>query len=562
MNYKDKYLKYKLKYLNIKSFIGGSFSERQKNRSDSPGRSSSPLTDKEYKSRKKDRDHRDPPPKPPTLEQVELKDKQYNIVDSIHIINQALLDLKNLETIKTELSIPKNEYEKEVKNLQDTIIEEKIKINEIKKNRLISAKKSITKIVNLKDIIENEPNKIFNNSKLKYDWKTVQNIREFFRSVLNVSKYEINFLARGGNKTVYRANIGEESINSLKGFIQKIIPHIRIPPEKYVVSILQKKRDDEEFRKDITHFHNVLSFLDNMNLNPTYIHLPYFFIKDIDETYYTIEEHIEDGDLFTIMNEELKYYEEKNQRLKIILNLLKCLDQLHSNNYCHLDIKPENFLVKKNPDDPDNSLQIKLTDFDFMEEFELIPLTDLKGSPQYIDPNVMHIRKRFYSGDKSEFNDLYGIGIIYYILCNRREPYKNKYYHEWVGLETSKETANNLKTPEEKDAEKKATEALVTVQNKKKQIEAMIDRDEKNAKLSAVMMEEATALAELEDYLYKDGFYLDVEDNFERKFISYLCNPDLSKRFKTKDLIAIMEVEIKNQGILLQKAKRQLDFKV
>ena len=293
-----------------------------------------------------------------------------------------------------------------------------------------------------------------------------------------------------------------------------------------------------------------------MNLNPTYIHLPYFFIKDIDETYYTIEEHILDGDLFTIIVEEPIYYEEKNQRLKIILNLLKYLDQLHSNNYCHLDIKPENFLVKKNPDD--KSLQIKLTDFDFMEEFKLIRLADFKGSLQYIDPNVVYIRRRFYSGDKIEFNDLYGIGIIYYILCNHREPYKNMNYHEWVGLETSKETANNLKTPEDIDAEK----VLDTVQNKKKEIEAMSDGDEKNALLSAVMIEEATVIGKLEDYLYKDGFYLDVEDNFERKFISYLCNPDLSKRLKTKDLIAIMEVEIMNQGIRLQKkgAKKTLDF--
>ena len=53
MNYKDKYLKYKLKYLNIKSFIGGSFPERRENRSDSP------LRDEEYKSRSKDRDRPD-----------------------------------------------------------------------------------------------------------------------------------------------------------------------------------------------------------------------------------------------------------------------------------------------------------------------------------------------------------------------------------------------------------------------------------------------------------------------------------------------------------------------
>ena len=100
---------------------------------------------------------------------------QYNIADSIHIINQALLDLKNLETIKSELPIPKKDYEVEVKHLKDTIIQEKIKINEIKKKRLISAKKSITKIVNLKDIIENKPNKIFNNSKQKYEWKMLKN---------------------------------------------------------------------------------------------------------------------------------------------------------------------------------------------------------------------------------------------------------------------------------------------------------------------------------------------------------------------------------------------------
>lgn len=560
MDYKQKYLKYKLKYLNIQYLNGGTLPVKQReNPSDLSDRSRSPSKNKKYESHNRDRDRS---PQPPTLEQEEFNDMQYNIHNSIHHINQALSDLEKLETfdLKT-LEITPEQYEQDVKYLEDTIIKEKTRINQIKTSRLISAKNSITQIVNLQNIIENEPNKIFNKT---YNWKDVKDIINFFRSVLKVSKQRRYLVGKGATKNVFRININEEAIKSLKNLIQEVIPYIpeKLISEKYVVSILENNVGDViQFEKDIAKFHHVLNFLQTMNLNLNYIHLPYFFIKDLDETYYTIEEHL-DVDLYTIIEKEKKYYDTKNKRLKIIFNLLKCLDELHENNFCHLDIKPENFLVKIIPDDPYNSLQIKLTDFDFMEDFYLIPFTDLKGSVQYIDPNVAHIKHKFYSGDEIEFNDLYGIGIIYYLLILGIFPYNNNYYHEWAGQKQSKETANTFKTPEDLDAEKKAIEILVTVQNKKKNIEEMSEGDEKNAELSVVMKEEEAAFAKLEDYLYKDGFYLGIGDNFERKFISYLCNSDLSKRFKTKDLIEIMEFELMNQDIPLQKpgAKKLLDF--
>lgn len=560
MDYKKKYLKYKLKYLNIQNLniqnlSGGTLHHRGK----SPPRTEKDDRDRDRTPPRKkiddgDRDRTLPRKKiddgddnsssPPTLEEVELNEMRYNIRDSIHIINQALSDLQDLEAL--EIPIEPDV----IQDLKDTIINEKIKIKKIKTSQLISAKKSITQIANLENIRENQSNEIFNKI---YNWENVKQIREFLRSVFTVSNQKHNFIGKGTSKDVFRVNINKESIESLKILIKDAIPYIKLIPEKYVVSILKNE-------KDIIKFHNVLNFLQTMNLNLNYIHLPYFFIKDIGKTYYTIEEYL-DVDLYTIIEKETQYYDEKNKRLKIIFNLLKCLDELHENNFCHLDIKPENFLVKKIPDD-DYSLQIKLTDFDFMEEFNLIPFTDLKGSLQYIDPNVVHIKRKFYSGDEIEFNDLYGIGIIYYLLIKGNFPYNNSYYHKWTGEKQSNETANTFKTPEDLVAKKKAIEILDTVQNKKKNIEEMSDGDEKNARLSAVMKEEATEFAKLEDYLYKDGFYLDIGDNFERKFISYLCNSDLSKRFKTKDLIEIMEVEMINLDIQFQKkgAKKTLDF--
>ena len=250
-------------------------------------------------------------------------------------------------------------------------------------------------------------------------------------------------------------------------------------------SVLQNNGfDEKEFQIHLRKFNSVLKLINSMNVNLKYIQLPYFLITENSNKYYTIEEKF-DGDLFNIIAENPNYFNTDIKRFKIILNLLKCLEVLHSNNLCHLDIKPENFLVLKLDEE---NLQIKLTDFDFMEKIDDLPDIPMKGSINYIDPQVYHIMRRFLWDNQAVYNDLYGIGIIYYLLLYGKFPYNNQ--------EEGFRALNS----------EKCSELSVSV-------------------------------------------YYSVDDSFEREFISYLCNPNLSKRKNTTELIQIIEDKLTSLGI-------------
>jgi serine/threonine protein kinase len=99
--------------------------------------------------------------------------------------------------------------------------------------------------------------------------------------------------------------------------------------------------------------------------------------------------------------------------------ILNAVDYLHSQNYMHRDLKPQNILVPN----PKDLSTIKLADFGLAGQFDnRVSVSDRKcGTLIFMAPE--QIQNRVYS--KSV--DIWSCGIILYMLCNSgRHPLHSK----------------------------------------------------------------------------------------------------------------------------------------
>jgi len=100
----------------------------------------------------------------------------------------------------------------------------------------------------------------------------------------------------------------------------------------------------------------------------------------------------------------------------IMLNILKALKCLHSQNYYHRDIKPENILINRYG-------EVKLSDFGTTKEFieEQQEVNDLQSKEQgtlaYQSPEVLSYES--YSLQ----TDIWSVGITMHLLITGKHPY-------------------------------------------------------------------------------------------------------------------------------------------
>lgn len=99
----------------------------------------------------------------------------------------------------------------------------------------------------------------------------------------------------------------------------------------------------------------------------------------------------------------------------LFYNCINRVEKIHNLNYLHLDIKPENFLVIDS--DIDN---LRLFDMEFSEKIYggKKKIKKRRGTKSYIAPEVY----KYYVGYKT---DVWGLGILYYIMKNSSFPYSH-----------------------------------------------------------------------------------------------------------------------------------------
>jgi serine/threonine-protein kinase len=101
--------------------------------------------------------------------------------------------------------------------------------------------------------------------------------------------------------------------------------------------------------------------------------------------------------------------------IKIVVNICKALDHIHSHGVIHRDLKPENIMVDEN----DN---IKIIDFGISanvgaRRITFAKLTDTMGTPDYISPEQVR------GGRGDARSDVYAVGVMLYEMLTGQVPF-------------------------------------------------------------------------------------------------------------------------------------------
>ncbi|XP_046417530.1 serine/threonine-protein kinase 33-like [Neodiprion fabricii] len=115
-----------------------------------------------------------------------------------------------------------------------------------------------------------------------------------------------------------------------------------------------------------------------------------------------------------------KRFEEK-ETLTVIRSLAGALSYLHKNDIVHRDLKLENILIAANPQNPDDDLHIKVTDFGLSAVrggtgYETM-LHDCCGTLTYMAPEMISTKSY------SQQCDVWSMGIIMYVLLVGKFPF-------------------------------------------------------------------------------------------------------------------------------------------
>lgn len=142
-------------------------------------------------------------------------------------------------------------------------------------------------------------------------------------------------------------------------------------------------------------------------------------ILEDDGCYYIVMEKCSGGELFEFLLNETEVPEAECKR--IMCEILEGLDQLHSEGIIHRDVKPENIMFTREPlstRSPEKT--VKLIDFDTCQQWspKTPKATRIVGTPGYIAPESL-------IGEYSPRSDLWGVGVILYILMTGDMPWGN-----------------------------------------------------------------------------------------------------------------------------------------
>jgi len=109
------------------------------------------------------------------------------------------------------------------------------------------------------------------------------------------------------------------------------------------------------------------------------------------------------------------------QALRLTRQMLAGLRHIHENGVVHRDVKPENMLLTRPPQDPESRLVI----IDFSMGSSVPRMTVPCGSPKYLAPEVL-------LGEYSSKRDVWSVGAVAHELCLRRHPFEGLREEELV----------------------------------------------------------------------------------------------------------------------------------
>lgn len=159
----------------------------------------------------------------------------------------------------------------------------------------------------------------------------------------------------------------------------------------------------------------ILALLDHPNL------IKILDFGTYENNFYISFEYFESRNLREVIKENNLSDDDK---LKILIQLLKALNIAHQNKIIHRDIKPENILL-------DNNHYLKIADFGLamiQSDDKLTHDSSVVGTPSYMSPEQLR-------GEKNFQTDIFSTGIVAYELYTGINPF---------GSSTVSDTVNNI----------------------------------------------------------------------------------------------------------------------
>lgn len=148
------------------------------------------------------------------------------------------------------------------------------------------------------------------------------------------------------------------------------------------------------------------------------IHFPIFFNKIVSKNNtYLLYRYIDGIDLYEMIKNPT-FLLDKNTISKIILEIATGLDYLFCNNYVHLDIKPENIIIKKT-----KPIRIKIIDLAFCKKINNSnnKLKYRIGTVGYCAPEII-LHKRYCHN-----SDIWSLGILLFVLFKKFNTFSLEY---------------------------------------------------------------------------------------------------------------------------------------
>lgn len=138
---------------------------------------------------------------------------------------------------------------------------------------------------------------------------------------------------------------------------------------------------------------------------------------------YIATEYAKGGELFNHIVKRRRYSEADTRAM--VKQILSALCYLHQNHVAHLDLKPENLLLKEVPENYDEMTDkfvpcIKIADFGTSVVFHGNVERAAIGTPGYVAPEVL-LQKEYTTEP-----DIYSLGVITYVLIAGHLPFDDK----------------------------------------------------------------------------------------------------------------------------------------
>ena len=150
---------------------------------------------------------------------------------------------------------------------------------------------------------------------------------------------------------------------------------------------------------------DILSQLDHPNI------VNYYCTIEMSDNFNILMEYLEGKSFLQLITEYRQNFKLENFRL-ILYQVLAALSYLHGKEIVHRDIKPENILCTG-----EKNFEVKIIDFGLGCFLNNKDEESIAGSPQYMAPEA-------FKGKITPKNDIWSIGIIYYIYCFGKLPFQ------------------------------------------------------------------------------------------------------------------------------------------